>query len=166
MGHVNRSLILKHHQARTHVHELVRLFEEIVPRAAATPPVTGAGELARQMRLRWRADQELVGLRAAFAKQNQRVETELAAARHAVLAAQAEAAHRQEELAVSWDDRVRLDAELAAERTAHESTSRRRDKAQARGREFKARYDRLLASRWVRLGAALRLVRVPRRSKP
>jgi hypothetical protein len=165
MGHVNRTLILKHHQARTHVHELVRLCSEVAPRPIGTPRVSGAGELARQMRLRWRADQELVGLRAAFAKQTQRVETELAVAGHAVLAAQAEAAHRQEELAVSWDDRVRLDAELAAERAAHDSTTRRRDRAQARGREFKARYDGLLANRWVRLGAVLRLVRVPRGSK-
>ena len=38
MGHVNRTLILKHHQARTHVHELVELFEEIAPRAAAHAP--------------------------------------------------------------------------------------------------------------------------------
>jgi hypothetical protein len=165
MGHVNRTLILKHHQARTHVHELVRLCSEVAPRPIGTPRVSGAGELARQMRLRWRADQELVGLRAAFAKQTQRVETELAVAGHAVLAAQAEAAHRQEELAVSWDDRVRLDAELAAERAAHDSTTRRRDRAQARGREFKARYDGLLANRWVRLGAVLRLVRVPRGSR-
>ena len=61
---------------------------------------------------------------------------------------------------------MRLDAELAAERAAHDSTTRRRDRAQARGRDFKARYDGLLASRWVRLGAALRLVRVPKRSEP
>jgi hypothetical protein len=166
MGHVNRTLVLKHHQARTHVHELVRLCEAIIPRPAGTRPVTHVGELARQMRLRWQADQELVGLRAAFAKQTQRVETELAVAQHAMLAAQAEAAHRQAELAISWEDQVRLDAELAAERAAHDSTTRRRDRAQARGRAFKARYDTLLSSRWVRLGAALRLVRVPTRSRP
>jgi hypothetical protein len=66
MGHVNRTLILKHHQARTHAQELVRLFTEVAPRTSAGPPVTEARELARQVRLRWRSEGELFGLRAAF----------------------------------------------------------------------------------------------------
>ena len=64
MGHVNRTLVLKHHQARTHAQELVQLFGEVAPLAA--PRVTEARELARLVRLRWRAEGELHGLRAAF----------------------------------------------------------------------------------------------------
>ena len=64
MGHVNRTLVLKHHQARTHAQELVQLFGEVAPVAA--PRVTEARELARLVRLRWRAEGELHVVRAAF----------------------------------------------------------------------------------------------------
>lgn len=165
MGHVNRSLILKHHQARTHAQQLVKLFAEVAPRAAHVVPVTEARELARQLRLRWRAEEELTGLRGSFAATQQRHDDERAAVQRDLLAAdqgrrdaQVEVASIQDQLRLAWEDRVRLDTDLVAERARHRATARRRDRARARGRALKERLDALSASPWVRLGRALRLV--------
>jgi hypothetical protein len=165
MGHVNRTLVMKHHQARMHVQALVGLFREVSERAADAPPVTAARELSRLTRLRWRAESELNGLRGSFATQQARLDEErsamhreLQAAVEEREAARAEVTSLQEQLRVAWEDRVRLDAELVAERARHRATARRRDRARARGRAFKARYDRLSRSRWVRLGRAARLL--------
>lgn len=65
MGQVNRELIMNHHQARTHAEQLVDLSRELVP--AASPNTTARRELARMIRLKWRAEAELFGLRSDFA---------------------------------------------------------------------------------------------------
>jgi len=56
MGHVNRELVLKHHQDRKHTEALVGLFQRLAP--GADVPTTASAELARLSRLRWRAEQE------------------------------------------------------------------------------------------------------------
>lgn len=61
MGHVNRELVLKHHQDRKHTEALVGLFQRLAP--GADLPATPSAELARLSRLRWRAEQEIGHLR-------------------------------------------------------------------------------------------------------
>lgn len=61
MGHVNRELVLKHHQDRKHTEALVGLFQRLAP--LADVPATPSAELARLSRLRWRAEQETGHLR-------------------------------------------------------------------------------------------------------
>jgi hypothetical protein len=165
MGTVNRTLVLKHHQARKHVQDLVGLFEEVSPRTDPAP-VTEARELARQVRLRWRSEMELMGLRAAFEQHVQRAGVEVFEAQQETREVRAEGDGLREQLRVSWEDRVRLDAAVVVERAERERMTRRRDQARARGRAFKARYDELASSRWVRLGRALGLVpRAPERER-
>ena len=158
MGHVNRTLILKHHQARAHVYELVSLFEEILPTARVVPPVTQARELARQLRFRWRAEEELLGLRSTFHVAAERYAAELSEAQSAA----AEARREAEQLAARLDE---AEVAVADERARRAGAERRRDRARARGRRLHARYAALQAHRWVRLGAALRLVRLPGRRR-
>ncbi len=62
MGIVNRDLVLTHHKARDHAHELVGVFRSLAP--LAEPAATPGGELARHVRLRWAADRELHVVRA------------------------------------------------------------------------------------------------------
>jgi hypothetical protein len=159
MGHVNRTLILKHHQARTHAYGLVSLFEEVLAQPHVERRGTESRELARQLRLRWRAEEELIGLRSAFQGATERQAAEIAEIRAAAADAHHETAllaHRLHETEVA----------LAAERALRVDAERGRDRARARGRRLRARYAALLSHRWVRVGAALRLVRVPKRSKP
>jgi hypothetical protein len=60
MGHVNRELVLKHHQDRKHAEALVGIFKGLSP---GDPAATPSAELARLSRLRWRAEQEAGALR-------------------------------------------------------------------------------------------------------
>ncbi len=64
MGGVNRQLVLEHHGARDHATGLSALCQELaphVPRGA-----DGARELARQVRLRWRAEVEVINLQSTL----------------------------------------------------------------------------------------------------
>ncbi|MGH6825776.1 hypothetical protein [Methyloceanibacter sp.] len=71
MGQANRKLILMHHLASTHVHELVGLFRRLAPRAPA--PTLPHREFARLIRLRWGADAELIKLRLALASMSEKI---------------------------------------------------------------------------------------------
>ncbi len=163
MGHVNRTLVLKNHHARTHVIALVRLFREVSSRAADAAPTTEARELARQIRLRWRAEEELIGLRPAVQAAAERQQA--AAEEHRVELAQA----RVDEAAALQAVRLvearllEVETELGGERAARLQVERRRDRARARGRRLHARYAALLAHPWVRLGMTLRLLPRPDR---
>ncbi len=64
MGVANRDLVLLHHKARDHAHELVGLFRSLAP--DARPTSTPGGEAARNVRLRWAADRDLAILRSAY----------------------------------------------------------------------------------------------------
>ncbi len=170
MGQVNRSLILKHHQARTHAQELVRLFIEVAPRTSTGRPLTEAGELARQLRMRWRAEGELVGIRGAFQVESERWAAEsavsaeeLAVERAANLAADLQVDHLTNLLRTSELSLQHAQDQLASERAIRTSAERRRDRARARGRRLQARHANLLSRRWVRLGQALRLLPRPRK---
>ena len=102
MGQVNRQLILTHHVARIHVHELVALFHRLAP--GAPPATTPYRELARLVRLRWRAEAELFGVRIEFgslAEQLAAVSKELANARAAQTALTARAEHAERALEVA-----------------------------------------------------------------
>src|SRR5262249_38253847 len=65
MGRGNRKLIMNHHQARTHAEQIVDLCRELAP--TASPNTTARRELARMVRLKWRAEAELFALRSDFA---------------------------------------------------------------------------------------------------
>ena len=60
-GRLNRRLVLKHHEARSHATELVRPVPAGWPRGVARG-ADQARELARQVRLRWRAEAEVISL--------------------------------------------------------------------------------------------------------
>ena len=97
MGHVNRELVLKHHQDRKHTEALVAIFQRLAPQPDPRP--TASAELARLSRLRWRAEQESGALRRqldAVTVQLQATEAKLALSeqrrrRRARAAARAEA---------------------------------------------------------------------------
>ena len=152
MGHVNRTLVLKHHQARTHAQELVQLFGEVAP--AAAPRVTEARELARLVRLRWRAEGELHVVRAAFHAVEQRTEE-----------TREEVERVTRRLEESERHRADVEAALAEERELRHAAQRRRRRTLAQRRALRRRLDALLGRRWVRLGMALRLVPAPSSSR-
>jgi len=97
MGHVNRELVLKHHQDRKHTEALVAIFQRLSRHPDPRP--TASAELARLSRLRWRAEQESGALRRqldAVTVQLQATEAKLALSeqrrrRRARAAARAEA---------------------------------------------------------------------------
>jgi hypothetical protein len=157
MGQVNRTLVLKHHQARTHAQEMVQLFAGLARDPA--PPVTQARELARVVRLRWRAEGELFGLRHAFQAEAERSAAGLAAA-------QREAAHLTDLLRAAEREREVAEAARAAEERRRLAAERGRDLARLRRRRLRRRYDALRARRWVRLGRALGLVDRPASESP
>jgi hypothetical protein len=70
MGQVNRDLVLRHHDARSHAYELVALFQRLVPRPE---PLAGPlRELARLVRLQWATEQDAIGLRQALMEERTR----------------------------------------------------------------------------------------------
>ena len=145
MGHVNRTLVLKHHQARTHAQELVGLLAEVAPHVS--PGVTQAGELARLVRMRWRAERELHVLRADF----HRIELQAQQAR-------AEVEQVTRRLEASEARGADVQAALAVERDLRAAALRQRARANRRRQALRRRYDDLLRRRWVRLGIALRVL--------
>lgn len=101
MGQANRELILMHHVAGEHAQELIALFRRLAPRAA--PATTPYRELARLVRLNWKADGEVFGLRLALASMSEKADAlakELAAARTVAtgLAGRVEEAERELEI--------------------------------------------------------------------
>ncbi len=64
MGLANRELVLLHHKARNHAHELVGVLRSLAP--DARPASTADAELARNVRLRFAADRELTQLRSLY----------------------------------------------------------------------------------------------------
>ncbi len=138
MGVVNRELVLHHHKARNHAHELVRLFRSLAPDAA--PTSTPDGELARNVRLRWAADRELGNLRSGYGDLHDRVweaeqRAEAAEARAAAAEAQAQ-------------ERLRAADERAAATLEAAATERERASAEH------ARLQAVLSQRRVQLGIA------------
>jgi hypothetical protein len=88
MGLVNRDLVSNNHQARTHAEQLVDLGRKLAP--ASSPSTTPRRELARLVRLRWRAEGELYGLRNEFAEVTRRAkESETALSQRATNAEEA-----------------------------------------------------------------------------
>jgi hypothetical protein len=61
MGPLNQDLIVKHHRASTHAQELVALFERLAE--PPTRPAAPLQEMARLVRLEWRARLEINGLK-------------------------------------------------------------------------------------------------------
>lgn len=71
MGPVNRDLIVAHHRANEHAQQLVEIFERIAPSKGR--PDAPLADMARLVRLEWRARAEVHGLRV----ENARLHTEL-----------------------------------------------------------------------------------------
>ena len=128
MGVVNRELVLHHHKARNHAHDLVRVFRSLAPDAGAT--ATPDRELARNVRLRWAADREVAHLRAGYGDLHDRV-----------WAAEQRAEQAEE----------RACAATAREAAAREAVRAERERADA-ALAARAQADAILAQRRVQLG--------------
>lgn len=117
MGAANRELVLMHHKARNHAHEVVELLRGLTggrPRPAAPAPPNG--ELALAGRLRWAADDELRHLRLRLGELHGRLreaEERAERAERAEALAQEAVAREQEAAAAA---RVSLEAILAQRR--------------------------------------------------
>lgn len=82
MGPVNRDLVMGNHRANVHVQQLVEIFERIS--SPAQRPDAPLADMARLVRLEWRARAELHGVRAENLSLHQRLQSlgeELTAAR-------------------------------------------------------------------------------------
>ncbi len=141
MGRVNRLLATSRNGAQAHAQALVAVLTDVL--AGPPRPVTEARELARMVRLRWRAESELVVLRHQF---------QAAAARSAdeLTVAQVELDEARGRLQSALDERAVLEVRLGRSR--------------ARGRRLRARHRALLSTGWVRLGRRLHFL--PRARRP
>lgn len=127
LGVAGRELVLMHHSARGHAHELVALLGGLAPDRPPAPAVDT--ELARNVRLRWAADAELGRLRSQFGDR----QTRLGEVEDRALAAEANAAAAIER------------AELAEQRA---------ELAQAGAAAAESRLAATLGQRRVRVGLA------------
>ena len=71
MGPVNHDLVIAHHRANVHAQELVSLFERLGPKASA--PRAPLEDMARLVRLEWRARAQVHGLQVENADLHRRV---------------------------------------------------------------------------------------------
>lgn len=113
-GRLGRELVLRHHDARHHAHEVLHVLTGLG--VGHHRPATLESELARQIQLRWGADAELFGMRAEMRRVEARADESVARADEAVVragheveVARRETAHTRHELAeVSTElDKVR-----------------------------------------------------------
>lgn len=102
MGPVNRDLVVAHHRANDHVQQLVEIFRRLAP--PAERPLAPADDMARLVRLEWRARAEVHGLRV----ENARLHTELHEA--------------GTELESAWKAMERAEQEAAAAAQRYEAT--------------------------------------------
>jgi hypothetical protein len=142
MGRVNRLLATSRNGAQAHAQALVTLLTEVL--AEPPRPVTEARELARMVRLRWRAESELVVLRQQFHAAAGRSADELTVAR-------VERDELRERLQTALDEKAVLEVRLGRTRM--------------RARRLRARHRRLLSTGWVRLGRRLRFLPPGRRPR-
>lgn len=100
MGPLNQDLIVKHHRANVHAQELVALFERLAePPARAPAPLQ---EMARLVRLEWRARLEINGLQHENAHLREHLRASEARVGEARQAAD-DAAKRTHELALAYE---------------------------------------------------------------
>jgi hypothetical protein len=71
MGPVNHDLVIANHRANVHAQELIGLFERLEPREPA--PRAALGDMARLVRLEWRARAQVHGLHVENAELHRRV---------------------------------------------------------------------------------------------
>ncbi|HET7417574.1 MAG TPA: hypothetical protein VFJ61_08125 [Solirubrobacterales bacterium] len=87
MGPVNHDLVIAHHRANVHAQSLVEIFNRVA--APAGRPDAPLADMARLVRLEWRARAEIHGLRAEAARLHQRLHSigeELTAANQRIAA--------------------------------------------------------------------------------
>jgi hypothetical protein len=104
MGPVNHDLVIAHHRANVHAQQLVEIFERIA--APAKRPEAPLADMARLVRLEWRARAEVHGLRAENAGLHERL--------HEV----------GSELTAAREERGSIQAELTRERALREEETR------------------------------------------
>lgn len=104
MGPVNHDLVMAHHRANVHVQQLVEIFERLA--GATEPPEAPLADMARLVRLEWRARAEVHGLRAENAGLHERL--------HEI----------GSELTAAREERGSMQAELTGERAAREEETR------------------------------------------
>jgi hypothetical protein len=98
MGPVNRDLIIAHHRANVHTQELLELLREVGTSTPARPSAP-LQEMARLVRLEWRARAEVHGLLGENANLRQQLQEVDAQHKESVRVAREAAAARIEEVA-------------------------------------------------------------------
>jgi hypothetical protein len=136
MGLANRDLILAHHTAGDHVHELLTLFAKLTQRAQSV--AAPLRELARLVRLQWTTELEVLGTRRALtleAEQTRKLGARLAELEARLAELEAES-HQLEELQRAFEELQRSFAELStyARRVEAESAELRGQLEQRRVR--------------------------------
>jgi hypothetical protein len=134
MGAVNHDLVIAHHRANVHVQQLVEIFERLSP--PAKRPEAPLADMARLVRLEWRARAELHGARAENARLHRELQAageELTSARDEVLSAGEEALSAREEA-----------------RSAREELEREGDRRRRQAAETAHRYESTLSWRMTR----------------
>lgn len=102
MGPVNRDLVVAHHRANVHAQELVEIFGRLA--SPAKRPDVPLADMARLVRLEWRARAEVHGLRV----ENARLHTEL----HEMGA----------KLEAAWEEKEEVEQQTAATVQRYETT--------------------------------------------
>ncbi len=97
MGPLNRDLVVTHHRANVHAQELIGLLRQLAPQPHSPAPHE---EMARLVRLEWRAQLEAQALRRELVRKQQEVEANLRETRRAEAAA--EQTRRNYESTLSW----------------------------------------------------------------
>ncbi len=108
MGPVNRDLAVAHHRANVHAQELVELLRRLAPERRAPQPQE---EMARLVRLEWRARVEAQALRRELVDKQREVEANVRETRRAQ--AENEQIRRNYESTLSWRVTRRLRAARA-----------------------------------------------------
>ena len=97
LGRLGREIVLRHHDARRHAHDVLDVLTRLGAGHGRTP--TLESELARQVRLRWGVEAELFGLRAEMRRMSARADALEDGVEREVELARQDAANAREELA-------------------------------------------------------------------
>ncbi|MBL0747064.1 glycosyltransferase [Nocardioides baculatus] len=116
LGRLGRELVLRHHDARRHAHDVLDVLTGLG--AGHGRPPTLESEVGRQIRLRWSAEAELFGLRAEMRRTNARADNLEVWVAEEVELARKETTHARDELATVLEEleKVRERVDVLTER--------------------------------------------------
>ena len=101
MGPVNHDLVVAHHRANVHAQQLLELFRRLAPVPVPASPLPPLPEMARLVRLEWRARAEVHVLTAENAELHQRLHETEVSLREALAEGERRAAEAAAEVAAS-----------------------------------------------------------------